>query len=225
MSSPLLMMALAMFLFLGGIAAVVIYLLDRAKKKKKKASAAPVESMRVDPPDQAQPVAFERSPTKRVIEGTTCLPKQLYLALNYGKPEAERIPASQGMVDALHKFLDNSKDQPPIGGVGAFSLVRKPGTAAIQEFNTRVMAAVRPDDMDRVVVVVESSSVPTYKVYAFIDRGVDWNGPTANFCDTGSTTPCIRNDVWVSATREGTTRYAEESRALQIIPEEGWCYP
>lgn len=185
---------------------------------------AVVESMRVDPPDLPQPVAFSSRPLSRVVEGTTCIPKQLYLALNYGRPVVERIPTSQGMVDALHHLFDNSKDQPPIGGVGAFSLARKPSSDAVQEFGTHALASVAPRDMHRVVVVVECSSVPTYKVYAFIDRGVDWNGPRGDFCDPGSP-PCLRSDVWVAAVRgHQNAAPGSDSEVLQRIPEEGWCH-
>lgn len=196
------------------------------------APSAAVESMRVDPPDLPQPVAFASRPLSRVIEGTTCIPKQLYLALNYGRPVAERVPASQGMIDSLHHLFDNSKDQPPIGGSGAFSLARKPGTDVIQEFGAHALASVAPRDMHRVVVVVECSSAPTYKVYAFIDRGVDWNGPRGDFCDPGAP-PCIRSDVWVASVRDHRDGPTDGdapndtglgSGVLQRIPEEGWCH-
>jgi hypothetical protein len=139
---------------------------------------------------------------RRMETQASLLPASLYAGLNYGAGTAERIPASQPMVDALDGLFDNTKVNATMGNDAVFFLRAYPDQATMDHFNAMTLSAVKPEVRHQVVVVVQSAPGKIqgkFAVYAFLDKGIKWGEDMVDYCQTPE--HCVKSDIYVNAAR------------------------
>ena len=168
---------IALVPFVIAMAIVVIY--DSQRKGKKENQAG-----KVIVPSVAQ---HEDTPKgefmEMIMHESSTIPAGVYAALNYTGSQIMRVKATSEMITVLTPYFDNTKVQANIGEDAVFYLRNPVSEKLMREFNGRAMAAVDSLRRPQLVTVYEHNNLNEFKVYAFLDTGIKWDGEVTDMCE------------------------------------------